>query len=219
MLLIDAGTGIQRFVERPDLLERVERVDLVLTHFHLDHVIGLSYLPALPIRPTLWGPGRLLLDVSTESILERLLDPPLFAAPLETMVEEVREVPREELDLGEFSVANRIQHRHSAATLALRVGDAVTYCTDTALDPGNVGFAAGSHLLLHEAWYAEDSSDDETHTAAGDAARIAREAAVAHLGLIHVNPLEESDDALAAAARTEFAQAEVGVDLAPLPLP
>src|SRR5687767_10317490 len=78
VLLIDAGTGIQRLVEQSDLLAGVESVDIVLTHFHLDHVVGLSYLPALalPEPPTIWGAGKRLAGVPTGSVLERLLGPP-----------------------------------------------------------------------------------------------------------------------------------------------
>ncbi len=81
VLVLDAGTGLQRLVERPDLLEGAENVHIVLTHFHLDHVVGLSYLPALAVArpPVVWGPGALLADATTRSLLERLLDPPLFA--------------------------------------------------------------------------------------------------------------------------------------------
>ena len=41
-VLIDAGTGIERIVSDRALLEGVERLELVLTHFHLDHVVGLA---------------------------------------------------------------------------------------------------------------------------------------------------------------------------------
>jgi glyoxylase-like metal-dependent hydrolase (beta-lactamase superfamily II) len=36
----------------------VERIDIVLTHFHLDHVCGRAYVPALPVRAALWAPAR-----------------------------------------------------------------------------------------------------------------------------------------------------------------
>ena len=42
-----------------------EAVDYVFcTHFHLDHVAGLAYLPAIGMcdQTTIWGPGRLLYD-------------------------------------------------------------------------------------------------------------------------------------------------------------
>jgi ribonuclease BN (tRNA processing enzyme) len=221
VLLIDAGTGVQRLVERPDLLEGVESVDIVLTHFHLDHVVGLSYLPALslPEPPRIWGPGQLLTGSSTRSILERLLSPPFSSAPLGATASDVREIPMQEaFEVGPISVATRVQKLHAGSTLALRIEDSLTYCTDTAPDPGNVAFAAGTCLLLHDAWYAQESSDDGNHSAGGDAGRIAREAGVDHLVLIHVNPFQESDEALAASAAREFPDVHVGVDLEALPL-
>jgi ribonuclease BN (tRNA processing enzyme) len=216
VLLIDAGTGIRRLLERPELLADVERVDVVLTHFHLDHVVGLSYLPALelPERLTIWGAGRLLAGVSTQSLLERFLAPPVFAAELGEIASAVREITPAGLETGSFRIQTRIQRFHADPTLALRIGDVLTYCTDTAPDPGNVDFAAGSRVLLHEAWYAQETSDDGNHSAGGDAGRIAREAGVEDLVLIHINPLQKSDEALAVSAAPEFAGAEVGVDLA-----
>ena len=221
VLILDAGTGLQRLVERPDLLEGAENVHIVLTHFHLDHVVGLSYLPALALpRPAvIWGPGALLTDATTRSLLERLLDPPLFAVPLSSLVGDVCELALGELALDSFVVRTRVQERHTHPTLALRVEDALTYCTDTAPDPGNVAFAAGSHALLHEAWHAQATSDDAFHSAGGDAGRLARDAGVEHLVLIHVNPLLDSDDALLESARAQFRNCEVGVDLAGIPLP
>ena len=219
-LLIDAGTGIQRLLEEPDLLAGAESVDIVLTHFHLDHIVGLSYLPALSLRepPTIWGPGELLTGLPTRTILERLLAPPLFSAPLSAIASAVREVPTSEFEANSFTLTTRVQERHAERTLALRIGDSLTYCTDTAPDPANVPFAAGSRVLLHEAWYAEATSDDGNHSAGGDAGRIAREAGVTRLVLIHVHPLQTDDAPLAASAARAFPNVTVGCDLAVIPL-
>jgi len=216
VLLIDAGTGVQRLVEDPQLLAGVERLDIVLTHFHLDHVAGLTYLPALPLLPAIWGPGERATGTATKAILDRLIGPPLFAASLGEIAASVRETPSEPFEIGPFAISTRVQRLHTDPTLALRVGAELTYCTDTAVDPGNGEFAQGSELLLHEAWYAEDATNDQTHTAAGEAGRLAREAGVSRLVLIHVNPLLRSDDELAGAARAEFPAASVGVDLEPI---
>jgi ribonuclease BN (tRNA processing enzyme) len=216
VLLIDAGTGVQRLVEEPKLLAGVEQFDIVLTHFHLDHVVGLSYLPALPVKPVLWGGGERLTGVSTVGILERLLGSPLFAAGPSQLATDIREIPEGRFDAGPFRLSSRIQRLHTDPTLALKVGDALTYCTDTAFDPANAVFAAGSRVLFHEAWYASDSTEDETHSAAGEAGRIAQQAGVERLVLIHVNPLQASDEQLVAPARAEFPSAAVGEDLAPI---
>jgi ribonuclease BN (tRNA processing enzyme) len=216
VLLIDAGTGVQRLVENPELLAGVERLDIVLTHFHLDHVVGLTYLPALPLLPAIWGPGELTANTTTKEILGRLIGRPLFAATPGDIAGSVHEIPPKPFQIGPFAISPRVQRLHTDPTLALRVGDALTYCTDTAADPGNADFAAGSRLLLHEAWYAEASTDDETHSAAGEAGQLARTAGVDRLVLIHINPLQRSDDELARHARAEFPHVSVGQDLEPL---
>jgi ribonuclease BN (tRNA processing enzyme) len=217
VLLIDAGTGIHRLVEDPELLAGAESVDIVLWHFHLDHVTGLSYLPALRVRPTIWGSGEVLAGTPTAAILGRLFGSPLFGASLDA-VAAVHEIRATRFELASFEVSTRVQPLHTDPTLAVRIGDALTYCTDTAADTGNADFAAGSRLLLHEAWYAEAATDDNAHTAAGEAGRIARAAGVDRLVLIHVNPLQDSDNELARAACAEFPNASVGEDLVPLRL-
>jgi ribonuclease BN (tRNA processing enzyme) len=219
-LLIDAGTGIHRLFERPDLLAGVQSVDIVLTHFHLDHVIGLSYLPGLtlPEPPTIWGPGELFTGVPTRTILEQLLGPPLFSTPLSTVASAIREVPKTEFEVTSFTLRTRVQERHAEPTLALRIGDSLTYCTDTAPDFANVAFAAGSRALLHDAWYAGETSNDGNHSAGGDAGRIAREARVARLVLIHVHPLLADEESLVASAARAFPNVTVARDLAVIPL-
>jgi ribonuclease BN (tRNA processing enzyme) len=214
-LVIDAGTGIGRLVERPQLLEGVRRMDILLTHFHLDHVVGLSYLPALslPTPPTVHGPGEWLYGLETAEVLGRLVGHPLFAVDLEALVAGVEELGETTLPLGSFEVATRVQPHHNDPTLAFRVDDLLTYCTDTSYDEGNAGLARGSRILVHEAWYTEDAPREEaTHSSAREAARIARDAAVERLVLIHIRPAAD-ERALVEEARSEFGSSEVGTDL------
>jgi ribonuclease BN (tRNA processing enzyme) len=215
-LVIDAGTGIRRLVERPELLDGVERMDVVLTHFHLDHVVGLAYFPALPLPspPTIHGPGQWLYGLRSQDVLGRLVGHPLFALGLDELTSGVEEIDPAGLALGPFRVAARRQELHDDPTLALRVDDLLTYCTDTAADDGNVEFARGSRTLVHEAWYTEDApSAEATHSSAAGAARIALEAEVERLVLIHVRPVGGDESALLAEARAVFERSEVGADL------
>lgn len=218
VLLIDAGTGVRRLIEDPGLLAGAAGLDIVLTHFHLDHVVGLSYIPALPLKPVVWGGGELLAGAPTRDILGRLLGSPLFAATPDDVFAAVREIPAGAFAVGPFSISTRIQRLHTDPTLAVRIGDALTYCTDTAADEDNARFAAGCRVLLHEAWHVSAETADLTHTAAGEAGRIARDAAVGELVLIHVNPQRRQDEELVRFARAEFPDVSVGQDLAPLGL-
>ncbi len=219
VLVIDAGTGIRHLVEHSALLDGADTFDIVLTHFHLDHVIGLSYLPALALArpPRIFGAGEILNGIPTRVILERLLGAPLFSAPLEAITSDVHELTHAQAEIGSFTVESRVQELHSEPTLALRVRS-LTYCTDTAPDPGNVDFASGSTVLLHEAWYPQGSTGDVNHSGSGDAGRIAQAAAVQQLVLIHVSPLLGSDDELLPGAVAEFTNTVVGTDLLTIPL-
>lgn len=213
-LLIDAGTGVRRLIEKPELLEGIDELDIVLTHFHLDHVVGLSYLPALglPRPPVVWAPGELAYGTASRSVLGTIIGSPFFGAGLDAIAGDVKELTPE-VEIGQSGVRVRVQPRHSHPTVALRVEDALTYCTDTAYDPANASFAAGSRVLLHEAWHAADTTTDTGHTAAGEAGRLASEAGVRSLVLIHVDPLLRSDDELERVARERFAGTRVGSDL------
>jgi ribonuclease BN (tRNA processing enzyme) len=213
-LLLDAGTGMRRLVTDPDLLEGVDRLDVVLTHFHLDHVSGLVALPALRLPVGLWAAGRALAGVPSVDLLHRLLDPPFLLnepAELSQLVVEVHELEPGSASIGPFDLETRVQPRHPQRTLGIKVEGALVYCTDTAYDEATIEFARGARVLVHEGFYAEESRDDNGHTAAGDAARLAAAAGVERLVLIHLHPL--ADEAkLLDFARRHFAASEVGHD-------
>src|SRR4051794_33546775 len=117
-LVIDAGTGLSRLVENAELLEGVRTLDIVLTHFHLDHVVGLAYLPALPLSepPRIHGPGKRLYGVPTGEILGRLLGPPLFALDVPELASGVEEIREGDCAAGPFELRGRIQRRHNDPT-------------------------------------------------------------------------------------------------------
>jgi ribonuclease BN (tRNA processing enzyme) len=214
-LLIDAGTGLANLVQRPDLLEGVRQLDIALTHFHLDHVVGLAYLPGLGLarRPRLFGPGAALYGQPTCEVLGRLVGRPLFGAELADLVEACGELEHGPQELGGFAVACRAQDRHNDPTFAMRLGDELTYCTDTAFDPGNVEFARGTRVLAHEAWCTDATPADKAgHSSAAEAATVAQQAGAQSLVLIHVNPLGDPV-ALQREAESIFKNAAVGTDL------
>jgi ribonuclease BN (tRNA processing enzyme) len=207
-VLIDAGTGIERLVADPSPLAGVERLELVLTHFHLDHVAGLAYLPGLRspggVPPQIWGPGEALFGLSSEAVLRTLLGPPYSDADFGLIASAVGELAEGEQDVGPFALRTRVQPGHSTPTLALRFGDALAYVTDTAYDAENVRFASGARLLLHEAWYAEGTPQATSiHASGREAATVARDAGVEELLLIHLHPAG-GHDAVLEEARTVF---------------
>ena len=79
-LVLDAGTGICRLVG--DIPQSTTRIDILLTHLHMDHIQGLGffgplYHPGIAIH--IWGPASSTLPL--DSRLTRYLSPPLFPVP------------------------------------------------------------------------------------------------------------------------------------------
>jgi len=202
-------------MEHPELPTGTNRLDILLTHFHLDHIVGLAYLPALGLceHTTIWGPGRLLYGVSTRELLARVSRQPFHPVPLEEQDIDVRDLPAGELELGGLTIAHRRQDRHSAPSLAFRFGDALTWITDTAYDPESARFAEGTRLLAHEAWFTEDEPrDPEIHSSAAQAAEVAARASADRLTLIHLPPFERSVNRLVAEAQATVPGAAAGTD-------
>lgn len=211
-LLLDAGSGARRLVSDTALLDGVTRLDVVLTHFHLDHVCGLSYLPALPVRPTIWAPGAWLYGTASAELLGPLRRPPISAFDAEDLG-TVRELSAGTQAIGAFTVTARAQSRHWAPTAGLRVDDAVALVTDTAYDPGAVPLVRGVGHLLHEAWSSSDDARSGEGDATGrDAGRIAAAGHAGRLTLIHLSPLLGDHQAVLDDARAIVPDARLGED-------
>ncbi|HEY6891717.1 MAG TPA: MBL fold metallo-hydrolase [Solirubrobacter sp.] len=190
-LILDAGTGLQHAAP---YLDGVTRIDIALTHFHLDHVFGLSYLPSLPVVPEIWAPGAWLYDRPSQEIL----------GPVSPFVDTVREL-RAHQRIGAFDLRARAQPRHWHPTAGLRIGDRLALLTDTAYDPGSAPFARGVDHLLHEAW----SLDGNPSPA--EAAQVARDANARRLTLVHLHP--QADEAALLAAAPGAALGRDGAEL------
>lgn len=211
-LLLDLGTGARRLVGDSKRLSGVRRVDLVLTHFHLDHVCGLTYLPMIGVEVTIWGPGAWLYGNETASILAPLLRPPIAPTDVSTTY-TVEELRAGEQSIGGFRVRASAQPRHWAPSAGLRIDDAIALITDTPYEPTSAELAAGVEHLFHEAWSSSASPRyRERDATAADAARVADEAGVRNLVLVHLDPSLTDASVLIDDARAVFDPVIVGVD-------
>jgi ribonuclease BN (tRNA processing enzyme) len=210
-LLLDIGTGARRLVTEPGHLEGVSHVDVVLTHFHLDHVCGLPYLRMLPMSATIWAPGAWLYGTDSADILAPLRRPPIAPTDV-TSIYAVNELQAGEQQIGGFTVRASAQPRHWTPSAGLRVGDALALVTDTPYERSSALLAEGVEHLLHEAWSSSRAPIDADRDAtAADAARVAREGGAAALTLIHLNPALADLTVLLDDA-TEFEPAALGED-------
>ena len=187
-LLLDLGTGARRLVTNPGYLDGVGHLDVVLTHFHLDHVWGVPYLGMLPVTATIWAPGAWMYGRSSAAILEPLRRPPIAPTDV-TDVSPVEELRLGDQVVGGFAIRTGPQPRHWAPSVGLRIDDELAVVTDTPYEASSAPLAAGVRHLLHEAWSSSRAPVyPERDATAADAARVAREADVATLVLIHLSP-------------------------------
>jgi ribonuclease BN (tRNA processing enzyme) len=197
-IVVDAGTGIRRLITDRELLAGRTRVEVLLTHFHIDHVCGLAYLIELAdLDVRVSGPGAALYDVPTADVLARLFTHPVMPVSLPELGIPVGELHPGEVDVAGHAVRTRRQDRHTDPTLALRFGDALVWCTDTMEDSGTVDFARGVRVLGHDAWGPPAAPG---HAEPAAAAQVAVDAGAEHLVLIHVPPTADEADLQARAA-------------------
>jgi len=76
LLVLDAGSGIQAFNNKD--IPRNKRIDVLLTHLHMDHIQGLGFFGPLfmpDVEVHIWGPSS---TQSLHSRISRYLSPPLL---------------------------------------------------------------------------------------------------------------------------------------------
>jgi ribonuclease BN (tRNA processing enzyme) len=212
VLVLDAGSGIRRLGTR--LAGGAGRVDLLLTHLHMDHILGLGFFAPLhqPGRSVhIWGPASATLSLAQR--LTRYLSPPLFPVHLRDLpcALELHEVPCGEFVVGEFTISAALVC-HPGPTVGYRItasGTTLTYLPDHEPALGvprpfldgawTSGYAlsAGADLLIHDAQYAEEEYAQRIgwgHSTLPQAVAFASLAGVRHLMLFHHDPTHSDED-------------------------
>jgi phosphoribosyl 1,2-cyclic phosphodiesterase len=212
VLVLDAGTGIRRL--GTTLPRSLRRLDILLTHLHMDHLQGLGFFAPLrnpEIEVHIWGPASPTLSLSKR--LMRYLSPPLFPVRLRELPCQLvlHEVPCDDFEIGEFHISSALVC-HPGPTVGYRIASAhatLTYLTDHEPALGAPRFpmakewtsgyalAAGVDLLIHDAQY---SSEEYTHcigwghSSLQHAITFANLAAVKHVVLFHHDPTHTDAD-------------------------
>lgn len=207
LVMIDAPGGNPLLRLEKAGLDFNQLSDVILTHFHMDHTLGV---PLLLTNLWLLGRKRVLHIHGLEFTLDRLkrlMDlydwsefPGFF--PVEFHVIPTGEmVPV--IAAPDFSVhASTVCH--SIPTIGLRMqfkpgGRTIAYSCDTRPCDEVVRLAAGANVLIHEA-----AGDFWGHSSAKQAGEIASRAGAGSLYLIHYSGSGQAASRLVAEARSTF---------------
>ena len=210
--LIDAvGNPVPRLAKAGIPFESL--TDVVLTHFHPDHVSGVPLL-----LMDMWLRGRRKpLDIygihHTMARVENMMNlygwqswPNFFPVAFHYLPAEEKTPV---LDCEDFAIYSSPVH-HLIPTIGLRVdfkksGKAMAYSCDTEPCEEVVRLAEGADVLIHEA-----AGALKGHSSAAQAAEIARKAEVGALYLIHYPTGKYRQENLVEDARTQF-QGEIAL--------
>ena len=170
VVLLDAGSGIHRLA---DFGRDTTRIDVLLSHLHMDHILGLGFFGALfqpDLEVHIWGPPSATLDLKAR--LLRYLSPPLFPVRLTDLPCRLmlHDAPRGTFDLPGVSVTADLVC-HPGPTVGYRLeadGASLTYVPDHEPGLGNTEFMSstewvsgfplmvGVDLLIHDAQYTDE---------------------------------------------------------------
>jgi ribonuclease Z len=190
-ILLDAGTGVFRLIGR----DVPSKLHIFLSHAHLDHTMGLTFLIDVflnrPCSVTLYGAPKTL-DAAV-----KMFDSALFPMAFEHCTQTL--TPNSSCFIAGARVsACELTHPGGSQGYRFDWPDrSLVYITDTAGDARYLEFAEDADLLIHERNFTNDLEDiarASGHCTSADVVRVAEKARARVLALTHFNPLEENPE-------------------------
>jgi ribonuclease BN (tRNA processing enzyme) len=179
-IILDAGNGLYK-IDR--YINKNKPVNLFLSHFHLDHIIGLHILNKFnfPQGINIFGPKGLT------KVFKLIINRP-YSKPVKDIRTEIR---LHELSLNKPKFGNvefkKLKHTVDCFGYRFNLDNKVlVYCTDTGVCKNLIELARDADLLITECSYLPGQTDRSwPHLNPQDCAKLAKKAKAKKLALLH----------------------------------
>ena len=195
-LVLDAGTGLFRLI--PLLLQEPKRhLHILLSHVHLDHIVGLTFLLDIFAVTELEAVTVIGEGAKLQAIREHLYAEPIFPVTPDFRFQPL-DGEQGHLQLGATHV-RYFPLEHPGGSIGYvfeRGGERVGYVTDTTARP-EAAYARELHgldLLMHECYFDDERRElaiKTGHSWLSAVVELASKVAPQRTALIHINPLAE----------------------------
>jgi len=221
VIIIDAGTGLRDLGRKlaAEHRETCPHLHLLLTHFHLDHVMGLPFFsPLYSERATVTFYSEAEPE-ETECLLAALMAGRLFPVDVAELrsSRHFKKLPAGSLEIGGLRISHHALN-HPQGSVAFRLdsgGRSVVFSTDTehplkGVDEGLADFSRKADTFIYDATFTPEEYEAHRrgwgHSTWEAGTKLAEAAAVGRLYLSHLNPdfSDRQVDGIVRQARRQF---------------
>lgn len=210
LVVLDAGSGIRQLgnhIQPRSEALTYARVDILLSHLHMDHVQGLPFFRPLldpDVESHIWGPVSTTHDL--RSLISRYLSPPLFPVRVRDLPNVTfHDVTPSTFQLGSLEVTADLI-THPGSTLGYRISEGtqtIAYLSDhePALGAGRIlnsndwvsgyDLACDVDVLIHDAQYTDEEYERRVgwgHTSTSQLAEFVHRTEARRLVTFHHDP-------------------------------
>ncbi len=195
LIMLDAGTGVSNLKYHLDVWDKYDSFSVILSHYHLDHLIGLIYLPPFLKGKTMkiYGPGKPAYEKTTEEYLNEFFQTAFFPTPLKELADKVEcyDYSASDFAIGDVKIKVN-QQKHTSPSFQICIDDTLVYATDVCFEKDAWNHELKGNVLLHEC--CEIEAADPTHTTLTNLMTGIRPEQFDNIYLIHHNPEWTEDD-------------------------